>query len=123
MLDFLNQPIDTPVMLVLMAVLLLIVYLAIQREHKKSKDNSQKYMNEHPDAATLYLYAEDLPSNGAEVQCIRVLHHLARRQKARSQRLRSQRGGVEKLLAELIAGMKVEIRAEKERLKTNSKAG
>lgn len=71
MLDFLNQPISTPAMFVLMAVLFLIIYLAIQREHKKSKGNSQKYLSEHPDAATLYLYAEDLPSNGAEVQCIR----------------------------------------------------
>lgn len=67
---FLNQPVSTPVMLVLVAVLFLIIYLVIQRGHKKSKDNSQKYLSEHPDAATLCLYAEDLPANGAEVRCI-----------------------------------------------------
>jgi len=71
MFDFLNQPISTSVMLVFIVVMLLVIYLAIQREHKKSKGNSQKYLSEHPDAATLYLYADDLPSNGAEIQCVR----------------------------------------------------
>lgn len=71
MWDLLDQPISTPVMLALVAVMLAVIYLAIQWEHKKSRDTSRKYLAEHPDAATLYLYAEDLPSNGAEIQCIR----------------------------------------------------
>ena len=71
MWDFLNQPLSTPALAVIVIVLLLVIFLAIQREHKKSGSGSRQYLAEHPNAAALYLYAEDLPSNGAEVQCIR----------------------------------------------------
>lgn len=71
MWDFINQPISTPGMVVIAVILLLAIYIPVQMEHKKSKSGAQRYLAEHPDAAVLYLYGEDLPSNGAEIQCAR----------------------------------------------------
>ena len=34
------------------------------------RDISRRFLEEHPDAATLYIYGEDLPSNSAELACI-----------------------------------------------------
>lgn len=68
MLDFLNQPLNGTSSLVLVAVLLTIIFIAIKLGHKKARDISKQFLSEHPNAATLYIYGEDLPSNSAELE-------------------------------------------------------
>lgn len=69
--DVLNQPLSGPSMLILMVVLAAVIFLAITLGHKKARDISKQFLSEHPDAATLYFYSDDLPSNDARVECIR----------------------------------------------------
>ena len=70
MWDFLNQPLSGPSSLILLAVLIAIIFVAIKLGHKKARDISKQFLTEHPDAATLYFYADDLPSNDARPECI-----------------------------------------------------
>ena len=70
MLDFLNQPLSSTSSLILVAVLAVVIFAAIKLGHKKARDISKQFLTEHPNAATLYLYGEDLPSNSAELDCI-----------------------------------------------------
>ncbi len=70
MLDFLNQPLSGTSSLILAAVLAVVIFAAIKLGHKKARDISKQFLTEHPNAATLYLYGEDLPSNSAELDCI-----------------------------------------------------
>ena len=70
MLDFLNQPLSGTSSLLLVAVLAVVIFVAIKLGHKKARDISKQFLTEHPNAATLYLYGEDLPSNSAELDCI-----------------------------------------------------
>ena len=63
MLDFLNQPLSGTSSLILVAVLAVVIFVAIKLGHKKARDISKQFLTEHPNAATLYLYGEDLPSN------------------------------------------------------------
>lgn len=69
-LDFLNQPLSGTSSLILVAVLAVVIFVAIKLGHKKARDISKQFLTEHPNAATLYLYGEDLPSNSAELDCI-----------------------------------------------------
>ena len=70
MWDFINQPLSGVSSLILIAVLSAMIFVAIKLGHKKAKDISKQFLSEHPDAATLYIYGEDLPSNSAELDCI-----------------------------------------------------
>ena len=69
-MDFLNQPLSGTSSLILVAVLAVVIFVAIKLGHKKARDISKQFLTEHPNAATLYLYGEDLPSNSAELDCI-----------------------------------------------------
>lgn len=69
--DVLNQPLSGSSMIILMAVLAAVIFLAITLGHKKARDISKQFLAEHPDAATLYFYSDDLPSNDARVECVR----------------------------------------------------
>lgn len=71
MWDFLNQPLSGASSMILLAVLLAVIFAAIKLGHKKARDISRQFLSEHPNAATLYIYGEDLPSNSAELECIR----------------------------------------------------
>jgi len=71
MWDFLNQPLSGSSSLILIAVLAAVIFAAIKLGHKKARDISKQFLSGHPDAATLYLYADDLPSNDAHVECAR----------------------------------------------------
>lgn len=70
MWDFINQPLDTTSSLILVVVLAAIIFLAIKLGHKKARDISKQFLTQNPNAATLYLYSDDLPSNSAELNCI-----------------------------------------------------
>lgn len=70
MWDFLNQPLSGSSSLILLAGLLAIIFAAIKLGHKKARDISKQFLTEHPDAATLYFCADDLPSNDARPECI-----------------------------------------------------
>lgn len=70
MWDFLNQPLSGASSLILIAVLCAVIFAAIKLGHKKARDISRQFLTEHPNAATLYIYGEDLPSNSAELDCI-----------------------------------------------------
>ena len=70
MLDLLNQPLSGTSSLILVAVLAAVIFAAIKLGHQKARDISKQFLTEHPNAATLYLYGEDLPSNSAELDCI-----------------------------------------------------
>lgn len=70
MWDFINQPLSGASSLILIAVLGAVIFVAIKVGHKKAREISKQFMSEHPDAATLYIYGEDLPSNSAELDCI-----------------------------------------------------
>lgn len=70
MLEFLNQPLSGGASLILVVVLGALIFAAIKLGHKKARDVSKQFLTEHPHAATLYLYGEDLPSNSAELACI-----------------------------------------------------
>ena len=70
MLDVLNRPLSGASSLILVAVLAAVIFVAIKLGHKKARDVSRQFLAEHPNAATLYLYGEDLPSNSAELDCI-----------------------------------------------------
>lgn len=70
MWDFLSQPLSGTSSLLLIAVLGAVIFAAIKLGHKKARDISKQFLAEHPNAATLYIYGEDLPSNGAELDCI-----------------------------------------------------
>lgn len=71
MWDFINQPLSGTSLLLLTAALGAVIFGAIRLGHKRARDLSGKFLEEHPDAATLYVYGEDLPSNGARLECIR----------------------------------------------------
>lgn len=71
MWDFLNQPMSDSSSLILIAVLAAVIFAAIKLGHRKAREISKKFLAEHPDAATLYFYADDLPSNDAQVECVR----------------------------------------------------
>ena len=70
MWDFINQPLSGVSSLILIAVLSAMIFVAIKLGHKKARDISKQFLSEHPDATTLYIYGEDLPSNSAELDCI-----------------------------------------------------
>lgn len=70
MWDFINQPLSGASSLILIAVLGAVIFAAIKLGHKKARDISKQFLSEHPDAATLYIYGEDLPSNSAELDCM-----------------------------------------------------
>lgn len=70
MWDFLNQPLSGTSSLILIAILIAIIFAAIKLGHKKARDISKQFLTEHPDAATLYFHADDLPSNDARPECI-----------------------------------------------------
>lgn len=70
MWDFLNQPLSGTSSLILIVVLCTVIFAAIKLGHKKARDISKQFLTEHPNAATLYIYGEDLPSNSAELDCI-----------------------------------------------------
>lgn len=69
MLYFLNQPLSGTASLILAAVLAAVSFAAIKLGHKKARDISRQFLAEHPNAAALYLYSGDLPSNSAELSC------------------------------------------------------
>lgn len=71
MLDFLSQSLDLPGQIGLVAGAAAMLFLLFKLGNKQSKAKSQKFLASCPDAATLYLYAEDLPDNGGEVECLR----------------------------------------------------
>ena len=71
MLEFLNQPLNGTSSLILVVVLVAVIFIAIKLGHKKARDISKQFLSEHSDAATLYIYGEDLDSNSAELECIR----------------------------------------------------
>ena len=71
MLDFLNKPLSGPAQLGLLAVIAVLLLLLFKLGNKQSKAKSRKFLDSHPDAATLYLYAEDLSDNGGEIECRR----------------------------------------------------
>lgn len=68
--NVLNQPLSGLSITILMVVLVAVIVLAITLGHKKARDISKKFLAEHPNAATLCIYGEDLPSNGAELEYI-----------------------------------------------------
>lgn len=70
MWEFLNQPLSGASSLILIVVLGAVIFAAIKLGHKKARDISKQFLTEHPDAATLYIYGEDLPSNSAELDCV-----------------------------------------------------
>ena len=70
MWDFLNQPLSGSSSLILVVVLCAVIFAAIKLGHKKARDISKQFLTEHPNAATLYIYGEDLPSNSAELEHI-----------------------------------------------------
>ena len=70
MWDFINQPLSGASSLILIAVLGAVIFAVIKLGHKKARDISKQFLSEHPDAATLYIYGEDLPSNSAELDCM-----------------------------------------------------
>lgn len=71
MWELLNRPLSDTSSLALMAVLAAVIFLAIRQGHRKAREISRRFLAEHPDAATLYIYGEDLPSNSAELDCVR----------------------------------------------------
>lgn len=71
MWDFIDQPLSGSSTLILLVVLCAVIFIAIKLGHKKARDISRQFLEEHPNAATLYIYGEDLPSNSAELECIR----------------------------------------------------
>lgn len=70
MWDFLNQPLSGSSSLILVVVLCAVIFAAIKLGHKKARDISKQFLLKYPNAATLYIYGEDLPSNSAELECI-----------------------------------------------------
>ncbi len=71
MWELVNQPLSPMATLLLVGGCLAVIFLAIRLGHGQSRKVSARFLAEHPDAATLYLYAEDLPSNSAELEGIR----------------------------------------------------
>ena len=70
LLTQLNQPLGPAALAVVMALCLVGLVLLLKLGRKQSRAVSAKILAEHPDAATLYVYAQDLDKSGGEVECI-----------------------------------------------------
>ena len=67
----LNRPLSPPALLAVLVLCFAAIFLLLKLGRRQSRAVSSKFLAEHPDAATFYLYAQDLPQNKGEVECVR----------------------------------------------------
>ena len=68
-MDFLNRPLAPNESAVLAAVCVLVIVLLIYQSRRRSRGIAKGFLEQHPNAAVLYLYVKDLPRNDAKVVC------------------------------------------------------
>lgn len=68
-MNFWNRPLSTPEMIVVAVIIVLLILLLRWRAQRRSRSIAGDFRSEHPDAAVLYLYVQDLPRNDGKVVC------------------------------------------------------
>lgn len=68
-MNFWNRPLNTTEMIVLAIILVFLIFLIRWQAQRRSRGIAQNFLTEHPDAAVLYLYVQDLPRSDGKVVC------------------------------------------------------
>ena len=68
-MDLFTQPLSPAALAVVTVLCLAAIVLLLRLGRKQSRAVSAKFLAAHPDAATLYIYAQDLDRSGGEVEC------------------------------------------------------
>ena len=68
-MDLFTQPLSPAALAVVTILCLAAIVLLLRLGRKQSQAVSAKFLAAHPDAATLYIYAQDLDRSGGEVEC------------------------------------------------------
>ena len=68
-MNFWNHPLSAPETAALAVILVLLILLLRRQAQRRSRSIAENFRSEHPDAAVLYLYVQDLPHNDGKVVC------------------------------------------------------
>ena len=68
-MNFWDRPLTTIESLIIIAAIVLLILLLLWRARRASRKVAKEFLEQHPHAAVLYLYVQDVPNNDGRAVC------------------------------------------------------